>query len=215
MDLGHELLRLTPQMVRLGQRPEVRRPGGPDRTGHLHLAGVVCGLGQRPRAELVVEIAQVGGGGDGRFFGIQPLVDPAVDPEAVPARRRGHELPEALGSHARDRDRVEAALDHCRVGELLGQSPSLEHVSDHAEVASGPPDPEIDDGATIAGEAIEEDLDLGVDGDGIRWLRGGDRGDMGRFRERFGPWVDPGGLRLATGFLLSDGTDPIERLFPE
>ena len=202
-------------MVRLGQRPEVRGSRRPDRPGHLHLTGVVRRLGQCPRAELVVEIAQVGSGGDGRLFGIEPLVDPAVDPEAIPTGRRGHELPQALGSHARYRDRVEAALDHRGVGELLGQSASLEHISDHAEVASGPSDPEIDDVATIAGEAIEEELDLGVDGDGIWWLRGGDRGDVGRFREGLGPRVDPGGLGLASGFLLRDGTDPVERLFPE
>src|SRR5207253_5613727 len=58
------LFGLAPQVSRLGQRPEVARSRLADGPGHLDLAGVVGGLGQRPRAEEVVEVAQIRRGGD-------------------------------------------------------------------------------------------------------------------------------------------------------
>ena len=216
MDLRYEVLGLPAQVLGLGQRPEIRRAGGADRPAHLHLARVVGSLGQRPRAEHRVEVAQVGGGGHRGLLGIEPLVDPLVHAQSVPARGLGHELPHALGAHARDRPRVVSALDHRGVGELFGHPPALEHVADHREVATGATDPQGDDVAAVTGEAIEEELHLGVQRDGIRGLRslGKDLGATG-FGNRFGPRIDAGRLRLARGLLLGDGTDSVERLFTE
>src|SRR5207244_4847366 len=60
------------------------------RSDHRHLAGVVRGLRELPRAELAVQIAQVRGGGDGGLLGIEPLVHPPVDTQTVAARGGSH-----------------------------------------------------------------------------------------------------------------------------
>src|SRR5207244_6742616 len=61
VDLRDEVLGLAAQVVRLGERPEIRGARQADRAADLDLAGVVRGLGQGPRPEHRVEVAQVGG----------------------------------------------------------------------------------------------------------------------------------------------------------
>ena len=80
VDLRDELLGLLAQEPRPRQRPEVLAADGTDRTENLHLAGVVGRLGQRPRAELRIQVAQVGRRGQGRLFRVESLVDPLIDP---------------------------------------------------------------------------------------------------------------------------------------
>ncbi len=167
VDLRHELLRLAPQVARLGERPEVARAGLLDRARHLDLAGVVRGLGERPRAELVVEVAQVRRGGDRGLLGIEPLIHPAIDAQAVSPRRAGHELPHALGAHPRHGVRLEATLDHRGEREIFGQAARAQHLADHGQVTTRAVHPERHDLTAAAGEPIEVELHLGVEHDRI------------------------------------------------
>src|SRR5690349_9155656 len=94
VDGGHEVLGLVEEQRTAVQRPEISRAGAVDRLLDLGVARVVGRLGQVPRAELRVEVAQVVGRGYGGLLGIEALVEPAVHPQAVETSGGRHELPE-------------------------------------------------------------------------------------------------------------------------
>src|SRR5215467_6489088 len=143
--------------------PEVVGAEHVDGPQDLHLPGVVGGLGQLPGPEHSVKVCEVPGGSHRGLFRVEPLVHPAVDAEAVAPGGGGHELPEALGSRSGDRDRVEAALDHRREHQVLGQTLRPEHALDHLGVAARPLYPPLDDGPTVASlEVLTEAADLGI-----------------------------------------------------
>src|SRR4029434_2984130 len=96
------------------------------------------------------------------------LVDPAISSQTLESRGRCYELPEALGADSRDRGGIEAALDHGREGEILGEALSLEDVVDHSERLPGPPHPEPRDLTVSRREAIDEESHLGVHRDRVR-----------------------------------------------
>src|SRR5439155_7232420 len=113
-DLRHEFPSFLLEAARPCQSPEIVGPGPTDRPRQLRFAGVVRGLRERPRAELLVQVAEICGGGKGRLLGIEPLVDPRVDTKTVAACRRRHELPETDRAGLRNGHRIEPALDHGR-----------------------------------------------------------------------------------------------------
>ena len=72
---------------------------------------VVGGERELPAAEARVQIAQVANGRLRAAFGVEPLVDPAIDAQAVGSCRLGHELPEPSRACVRGDARVHPALD--------------------------------------------------------------------------------------------------------
>ena len=115
-----------------------------------------------------VQVAEVRRRGARGLLGVEPLVHPLIDAEAVAAGRRGHELPQALGACAGDGERVEAALDHRGEREILGQPVAAEDVADHSEVPAGAAQPHLDDLAPLAREPIEEEAHLLVHDERVR-----------------------------------------------
>ena len=124
-DLGHVERRLPgqPRLV-ARQLPEVVGVVAGDRAQDGAVAGVVGGEDQRPGAEADVEILEQAGRGLGGALGIAARVDPVADLEPVGARGAGHELPDAAGALPRGRARIEAALDHGQVDEILAAVPA-------------------------------------------------------------------------------------------
>jgi hypothetical protein len=81
-----------------------------------------------------VEVLQVPGGGAGRLLRVAPLVEPPVELEAVAAAGVRDELPDPLGLGPRVGVRLERALDHGQVGEVLGHALGREHCPDLRQV---------------------------------------------------------------------------------
>src|SRR5215831_3306727 len=100
LDGRNEILRLALQVLGAAQIPEVRGAGAPDGPVDLHLTRVVRGLGELPGAVPHVEVVEISRGRDRGLLGIEPLVDPAVDAQAVEPRGRRHELPEPFRANA-------------------------------------------------------------------------------------------------------------------
>jgi hypothetical protein len=117
------------------QGPEIRFSGALHRALEPAQAAVVRGEHEVPVAiEHVVQELQVLCRGDRRFFRVGPLVDVPVGFEALLGRGRAHELPRAFRARARERVRLEAALDHRDVGEVERQPGFLEDPLDHRQV---------------------------------------------------------------------------------
>ena len=87
-----------------------------------------------PVVEHPVQRLEVLGRGQRGLFGIGALVDVPVLLEAVLEPGAAHELPDALGLGARQRRRLERALDQRHVGEVERQALGAEHVLDHRQV---------------------------------------------------------------------------------
>ena len=114
--------------------------------------------------------------------------------EAVFRRRPGHELPDAFGLGARQRVRLERALDERHVGEIQRQPFGAEDALNHRQVLAAARHPFLDE---VVKTALEQ-LDVGqhplVEGDGdvvddgleIRLNRLGQLGRGGRRPERGG-----------------------------
>src|SRR5262252_2276055 len=150
--------------------PEVVGAEHVDGPQDLHLPSVVGGLGQLPGPEHGVEVCEIPGSSHRGLFRVEPLVDPAVDAEAVAPGGGSHELPEALGSRSGDRDRVEAALDHRREHQVLRQALRPEHALDHLGVTARPLYPPLDDGPAVASlEVLQEAADLGIVPNREKW----------------------------------------------
>src|SRR5205823_5026559 len=64
--------------------------------------------------------------------------------EAVVERRPTHELPHALGLDARQRVRLERALDERHVRQIQGQALGAEHVLNHRQVLAAAAHPFLD-----------------------------------------------------------------------
>src|SRR5258708_204650 len=150
LDGGAEVLGLVAKDPSPRQLPEVagaERLHGPE---DLHLAGVVAGLRELPRAEERVEVAEIASGRHGGLLRIEALVHPAIDAKPMEPGGRGHELPEPLGPSPGNCHGVEAALDHGREHQVFGQPLAPEHPLDHLGVAAGALDPALDHRPTAA-----------------------------------------------------------------
>src|SRR5215468_6024006 len=170
LDGRYVVLGLIAEDGSASELPEVVGAEHVDGPQDLHLASVVGGLGQLPGPEHRVEVCEVPGGSHRGLLRIEPLVDPAVDAEAVAPGGGSHELPETLGPRSGDGDGVEAALDHRREHQVLGQTLRPEHALDHLGVAAGPLYPPLDDCPAVASlEVLQEAPDLGIVSNREKW----------------------------------------------
>ena len=171
---GHELGHVVARLLGQAQRPEVARALALDGAAHGALARVVRGERQRPRVEQPVEVLEVARRGDGRGFGILPLVHPRVHLEPEQVRRAADELPRADRGGDRARLRIEAALDEHQVHEVGGDAFLLEDALHRVHVLPGADQPALERRAAPAGEVVEPLVDQRVllDGDGIVLERG-------------------------------------------
>ena len=90
-----------------------------------------------------------------RLFGIRPLVDVPVVPQAVLERRRVHELPDAPRALHRQRVGLECALDQRHVREIERQTFSAEDVLDHRQVLAAAIESVLDEGAEPSLEQLD------------------------------------------------------------
>jgi hypothetical protein len=110
-----------------------------------------------------VEVVEIAGRRHRGFLGIETLVNPTVDTEAVAPRRRRHELPETFGPRPGNGHRVESALDHGGEHEVLGQSLAAQDTLDHLGISARTSEPALDEGAPIPRLVLlEEAPDLGI-----------------------------------------------------
>ena len=98
---------------------------------------VVARERELPVAEAVVQVFEVAGGGARGLLRVQALVDLALGLEAVCAAGGADKLPHAGGAGVAVRRRVEGALDHREVLQLVWHALLGEHALDHREVGVG------------------------------------------------------------------------------
>ncbi len=107
-----------------------------DRAAERALAAVIGGDREEPVAlEVAVQVLQVGESRVGGEQHVAAFVDPPVLREPVVLAGAGDELPEARGTAAGIRDRVERALDHRQQRQLEGHAATLDLRDDVVQVA--------------------------------------------------------------------------------
>src|SRR5690606_34725787 len=126
--------------------------GGAELAADLGRVAVVARDGELPVAEHVVELEEVAGGGARGSLRVEALVELAGDGEAGGAARGGDELPHPAGTGPAVRVRVERALDHGEVLQLVRHPFLGQDLLDHREVRLGA----LADRPEVAGLAEEE-----------------------------------------------------------
>jgi len=75
-----------------------------------------------PAVEHIVEVIEVFGSSDGRFFRVSSFVDPPVDQETIFLAVLEMNCHGATGFASGEGMRVETAFDECHIDEILGKA---------------------------------------------------------------------------------------------
>ena len=174
-DHRHVFPRLTRQVAWVGrQRPEVVAAVALHRTLHAAGPAVVRRQRQVPVAvEHPAERLEVLCRGPRGLVGIGPLVHVPVVLQAVFARRRAHELPDALGACPRQRVGLECAFNQRHVRQIQRQTLGPKHALDHRQVVAAAIEPFLDEPPKPALEQLDVVEHPGVErnGDVVRCQR--------------------------------------------
>ena len=133
---GHVVGGLGGQNAARAQFPEIGVSGTLHGLFHRHGTAIVGRDGQVPVAELVIEIAQVVGGGAGGLLGIHAVVGVGGLLQAVLIAAPLEELPHAAGGGARYGARDETGFRLRQVNDLLRNAFFVQDALNHGPVAA-------------------------------------------------------------------------------
>ena len=108
-------------------------------------SGVVRSHRQVPVAELIVQIAQITGGGMRRHFRVLAFIDPPALLQTIFPAREGHELPHPASASLRHCLRQERALRLGQIDQVLRHALLLQDALHHCSISPSAPKSGFDD----------------------------------------------------------------------